>query len=239
MSRLLSCRNQILIKRKYKNEDQQTESGVFVITDSTFRPALHADRIAEVVLVPPGLYYHKHSYSNYQYGGESMPWDCDLELEVGDTVVHTFMDRTDIVNIEVEDEPGELYRMMPYDDIYVARRGDRVIPLNGYCLCEEVKKESMSKVLDIIQFDKNDSMEEPIDRTVGKVAYVGKPNRAYRLDGTEEDYDGGIEVKVGDVIIKRRDDIHIRLEEDLHNKFFDSPVMYFIIQRKDIYGTKT
>jgi len=238
MSRLLSCRNQVLVKRKYKNEEQQTESGVFVIADSSFRPALHADRIAEVVLVPPGLYYHKHSYSHYQYGGESMPWDCDMELQVGDTVVHTFMNRDDIVNIEVEDEPGELYRMMPYDDIYVARRGDEVIPLNGYCLCEEVEKESMSDVLEIILCDKEGDIEAPIDKTVGKIAYVGKPNRAYRGDGWERDLDGDMKVNVGDTVIKRRSDIHIRLEEDLHNKFFDSPVMYFIIQRKDIYGVK-
>jgi hypothetical protein len=168
-----------------------------------------------------------------------MPWDCDMELLPGDTVVHTFMDRGDIVNIEVEDEPGELYRMMPYDDIYVARRGDEIIPLNGYCLCEEVMKESMSEILDVVQYDKDDNLEEPIDKQVGKVAYVGKPNRAYRSGYSgERDLDGGADVEVGDVIVKRRDDIHIRLEEDLHNRFFDTPVMYFIIQRKDIMGIK-
>ena len=127
--------------------------------------------------------------------------------------------------------------MMPNDDIYVARRGDEVIPLNGYCLCEEVMKESMSEVLDIIQYDKDDNLEDPIDKQVVKVAYVGKTNRAYRGDGQEYKWDDGVGVSVGDVIIKRRSDIHIRLEEDLHRQFFDSPVMYFIIQRKDIYGT--
>ena len=239
VGKLLSCRNQILVKRKYNNEEQRTEAGIWIITDTSFRPALHADRIGEVVKVPDGLWYHSLGYKNYSYGGESMPWDCEQELRPGDTVVHTFMDRDDIVNIEVEDEPGELYRMMPYDDIYVARRGDEVIPLNGYCLCEEVMKESMSEVLDIIQYDKNDNLEDPIDKQVGKVAYVGKANRAYRTGKSgERDLDGGADVEVGDVIIKRRGDIHIRLEEDLHNRFFDSPVMYFIIQRKDIMGVK-
>jgi len=167
-----------------------------------------------------------------------MPWDCAMELKVGDIVVHTYMDREDIVNIEVDDEPGELYRLMPYDDIYVARRGDEIIPLNGYCLCEEVEKEGMSKTLDVVLYNKDDNIEDPVDKQIGKVAYVGEPNRAYRLDGYEKNYDEGVDVNVGDVIVKRRSDIHIRLEEDLHHRFFDNPVMYFIIQRKDIYGIK-
>ena len=70
------------------------------------------------------------------------------------------------------------------------------------------------------------------------MAYVGKSNRAYRGDGKEYKWDDGVGVNVGDVIVKRRSDNHIRLEEDLHRRFFDSPVMYFIIQRKDIYGIK-
>ena len=232
IKKLLSCRNQILVKRKYKNEDHRTASGIYIITDVTFRPALHADRIGEVVMIPPGLFYHKRSYRDYPYGGEALPWDCDLELQVGDIVVHTFMNREDIVNIEVEDEPGELYRMMPYDDIYAARRGDEIIPLNGYSLCEEVKKEKPSKIIETVE-------EKDIDQTIGRVAHVGKPNRAYRVgDGTERDLDGGAVIEPGDIIIKRRGDIHIRLEEDLHNRFFDNPVMYFIIQRKDIMGVK-
>ena len=96
----------------------------------------------------------------------------------------------------------------------------------------------MSKVLDVVLYNKDDNIEDPIDKQVGKVAYVGKPNRAYRGDGVEYLWDDGVEVNVGDIIIKRRSDIHIRLEEDTHHKFFDSPVMYFIIQRKDIYGVK-
>ena len=71
------------------------------------------------------------------------------------------------------------------------------------------------------------------------MVYIGKPNRAYRVGGRGElDLDGGSGISPGDVIIKRRGDIHIRLEEDLHNRFFDNPVMYFIIQRKDIMGIR-
>ena len=243
VGRLLNCRNQILIKRKYKNDEHWTPSGIYIIADSTFRPALHADRIGEVIMVPDELFYHTHTYARYPYGGESMPWDCEMELEVGDIVVHTFMERHDIMNIEVEDEPGELYRMMPYDDIYVARRGDQIIPLNGYCLCEEVEKEKPSSIIETIEF--NLAMEqqigENIDHKIGKVAYVAKPNRAYRNNSTgiERDLDGNAEVNIGDTIIKRRGDIHIRLEEDIHKRFFDNPVLYFIIQRKDIMGVRT
>lgn len=242
ITRLLRCRSQILLKRKYKNEENITPSGIYLIGDTSFRPALHADRIGEVILVPDGLYYNPKTYMQYNYGWESMPWDCDMELQPGDTVVHTFMERDDIVNIKVEDEPGELYRLIPYDDIYVARRGDQIIPLNGYCLCEEIEKEKASEIIQTVEFNNlmEEKMGDNIDHTVGKIAYVGKANRAYRNGGTgvERDLDGGAEVSVGDVIVKRRHDIHIRLEEDIHTRFFDSPVMYFIMQRKDMMGVK-
>lgn len=195
---------------------------------------MHADRMGEVIMVPDGLFYHSHTYAAYPHGNESMPWDCDMELQVGDIVVHTFFERNDIVNIEVEDEPGELYRLMPYDDIYVARRGDQVIPLNGYCLCEEIEKPPLSTIIDIVE-------AEPINTNVGKIAYVAKSNREYRNDytGIARDLDGNADISVGDIIIKHRGDIHIRLEEDLHTqKFFDTKVLYFICQRKDMMGIR-
>ena len=34
-------------------------------------------------MVPDELFYHTHTYARYPYGGESMPWDCEMELEVG------------------------------------------------------------------------------------------------------------------------------------------------------------
>ena len=234
MGKLVSSRNQVLIKRKYKNEDQKTEAGILVVADTSFRPALHADRIAEVILVPDSLYYHSKEMN---YGPEPMPWLCDLEIKPGDTVVHTFMERDDIVNIEVDDEPGELYRLMPYDDIYVARRGEEIIPLNGYNLCEEVDKPKISKLLDLVH-------EEPVDRMIGKVVHAAKPNREYRLWNRAtkrwygKDLDGEAMLSPGDIIIKRRGDIHIRLEEDIHARFFDSEVMYFIIQQKDIMAIR-
>lgn len=162
-----------------------------------------------------------------------MPWETNIELEIGDVVWHTFMEVDTMIDILVDDEPDELYKLIRYDDIYLAKRGDELIPLNGYCLCEEIKKEQSSNIEVISVVDDMTANPHGVDMTRGKIAYIGRPNKKYRIGLTEADLDGEDIIEVGDIIIKRRSDHHIRLEEDIHNKL---DKMYFIIQRKDMYA---
>ena len=73
--------------------------------------------------------------------------------------------------------------------------------------------------------------DSKVDNRFGKVAYLAKPNREYR----QSTFTDEAEVSVGDVIIKRKPAIHILLESKDHARF-DGDKMYFIIQRRDIYG---
>jgi len=238
-----------LLKQKYNNEEHRTESGIWAITDSTFRPEVHANRISTVAMVPDSLFYAPH---NTPYGAESMPWNTEMELKVGDEVWHTFMPLDSIHTIEVEDEPGVLYRLLRYDDIYLAKRHKhpqdkideaiffgkehkvedfKIIMLNGYCLCEEILDEKIS-ALDVI--------DPEVNKKIGRIAVIGKANKSYYKRAGDVDLDGNAEVKVGDIIVKRREDHHIRLEESLHAKFpLGEKKMYFIIQRKDMYAKIT
>jgi len=102
------------------------------------------------------------------------------------------------------------------------KRGEEIIPLNGYCLCEEVLEKRLSDM----------QVTDPkVDNRFGKVVYLAEPNREYRQSKTTDE----AEVAVGDVIIKRKAAIHILLESKDHARF-DGDKMYFIIQRRDIYG---
>ena len=222
---LLTCRNQVLVKRVYDNLNDTTPSGVIKAVDPSFRPNVHADRISEVVLVPEGLYYYPEMYP-HKKATESIDWDTAMELKAGDIVWHTFMELSDTYNIEVRDSK-ELYKLLRYEDFYLAKRGDELIMLNGYCLCEEVLKDRINKF---------DVLEREVDMSLGKIALLGNRNGAYRIRGGAKDLDGDDILKVGDIILKRRPDVHIRLEEDVHARFPLEKKMYFIIQRRDIFA---
>ena len=254
--RLIPSSNKVLARTYIKLEDKATKAGIFVITDTDFNPAMHANRISEVVLVPEYLYYSKSKYSRTAGTNEAMDWDCDMQLKPGDIVWHSFLDGFNCQQIEVRDEPGVEYRLLDYRDIYIAKRKVRTAPnhakvhddldfssmmhdgieyvcLNGYNLCEEVTMDESSALTG----DKHPEIDfrdwsEIIDNRLGKVAFIAEPNREYF---NSRSTDEGVDLKVGDVIVKKNPNIHILLEEPYHI-MFPTGKLYFVIQRKDIYA---
>jgi len=222
-------------------------------------------------MVPDTLYYNMVWHKRYPNAPESMPWRTDVQLLPGDIVWHSYLDSLNCPVIDVDDEPGEQYKLLNYYDLYVAKRkidminysgwsqwgggtvpdgvswaycgkqylstkGDtfQVIPLNGYVLCEEVMEERKGAM---------DVLEKHVDKTRGIVAFVGLPNYGYRRERTrkppeERDFDSGVDVVPGDVIIKKNPDIHIILEEATYARF-NGTKLYFLIQRRDIYAKET
>jgi co-chaperonin GroES (HSP10) len=204
--------NRVLVRTKYKAVEARTKGGIYLISpsDLDWRPAEHTNRISEVVLPPERLDFNKRP--------DSMPWDTDMELQKGDIVWHDFMAAHNCPVLRTAEEPEEEYKLLSYYDIYLAKRGEEFIPLNGYVLCEEVKEEKSKLEID-----------NKINKKLGKVVYLGKPNRSYKDSKATDEAD----IQEGDIIIKRREDIHILLESAEHQQL-DKP--YFIIQRKDIYA---
>ena len=211
--------NRVLVRTAYRNEEVMSEGGIILIagTETDWRPAEHTNRISEVVVIPERL-----NFSNRPTDYDSMPWDTDIQIQVGDLVWHDFMAVHNCVNVVADNQPDEEYKLLNYQDLYVVKRGEEIIPLNGYCLCEEVLEKRLSDM----------QVTDPkVDNRFGKVVYLAEPNREYRQSKTTDE----AEVAVGDVIIKRKAAIHILLESKDHARF-DGDKMYFIIQRRDVYG---
>jgi len=261
--KLISSRNQVLVKTLDKNEDSRTPSGIYKVGDTDFNPAKHANRISEVIMVPDTLYYGLTWHKVYPKASESMPWRTDMELQVGDIIWHDYMNSLNCAVIDVDDERDEQYKLLNYYDIYVAKRevdirnvsrkltgaginylwgchyieennrGYQIIPLNGYVLCEEVLEERKSSM---------DVLEKHVDQRFGRVAFMGKKNYGYRRERirkppVEMDFDGDMDLTPGDIIVKKNPKIHIMLEDPVHCRF-NGDTLYFVIQRKDIYGKK-
>jgi len=236
-----------------RNEEATTPSGVLKVGDIDFQPAVHANRISEIIMVPDTLNYHLAWHKRRPGISESMPWKTEVEIQPGDIVWHDYMDSLNCPMIITDDEPEERYKLLNYYDLYVAKRkisgkttisgpystsfnieeAHVVIPLNGYLLCEEVLEERQGKF---------DVLDKHVDKRLGKIAFIGKKNEQYRWEQIGKppkgiDKDGNEILEVGDIIIKKNPDIHIMLEDTLHARFNKSK-LYFIIQRKDIYAKK-
>jgi hypothetical protein len=166
---------------------------------------------AKVVRLPERLYFAKDD-------PHSMPWDCDQDLMINDTVFFNIIESRNSVEIECEDK---LYKILPYQDLYCAKRGKEVIMLNGYVLCHPVYT-STSHELAI------DDKKE--DKTRGRIAFVGKPNRQYQKD----EYIDFVDLRVGDLVVFNPNSPVFRLERMAAIATFDGNNLYNVIQRRRI-----
>ena len=104
------------------NEEAVTPAGIIKIGDTDWKPAAHANRISEIVMVPDTLYYGLVWHVKYPNAPESMPWRTDIQIQPGDIVWHDYMNSLNCPIINVDDEPGEQYKLLNYYDLYVAKR---------------------------------------------------------------------------------------------------------------------
>ena len=205
--RLISKNNQVLILFTHHNKDERTESGIFVTGDYTWDHAGHADRVGTVVRVPESLYYKDNTFDGD--GGlkdndpRSMDHQCDMELKEGDEV---WVEYLDSLNCPVWIVDGLEYKLIKYDNIYLAKRKEidpvsgevveQVIMLNGFCLFEPVKIDP-SEVIDVV----DENFEKKYDPMRGVVAYSGKPNREYRKLNPHNRRTDDMDIKIGDRVI--------------------------------------
>ena len=165
--RILSKNNQVLIRIDVHNIDERTPSGIYTNPDHDWAKAAHADRIGYVVKVPDTLYYADNRFNNEGrliFTDElSMPWKTEMQLKLGDQV---WFDYLASLNCNIFYCDGVQYKLIKYDDIYLAKRGRNTIMLNGYCLFTQIYKEYKIEVL-----------EKEVDVTRGIVARVGQKNK--------------------------------------------------------------
>ena len=226
--------NQVLCHAYYDNTDMKTKSGIIIgvnkeltynESDNPADDSAHAADFAEVSLrvykLPQKLYYNPEDKDN------SMPWETDMELEVGDLVWTNTIEALNAVTLVCEDE---LYKLVPYQDLIVARRyvKENSIPelwticLNGHVLCEQVHKESLSE-FDVTSADK-------IDPTKGKIAYYGSLNKSY----IREDLCDFVYLRKGDIVLFDRKVPPFLLERQKYASQFDSEKLYWVVQRSRI-----
>jgi hypothetical protein len=229
--------NQVLCHAYYDNTNLKTKSGIIIgvnkeltyaDSDNPDDDSAHAADLAEVSLkvykLPQKLYF------NSEDKDKSMPWETDIEICEEDIIFTNTIEALNAVTLVCE---GELYKLIPYSDIYCAKRevwvdkwkGTKktvVEMFNGYVLCTLKNKESLSE-FDVISQDK-------LDKSKGTIAYIGEPPKAYLVP----EYTHIEDLRVGDEVLFSQKSAPFALERQKYSSKFDENQIYYVVHRKDI-----
>jgi len=142
----------------------------------------------------------------------SMRWKTDIELKVGDTV---WMNHLTVQDYQFQYN-GKEYKIVKYEDIVCAKRGEEVIMINGYILCKPIIEKKKA-----LLYEREERIVEQAE-----VEYLGKPISEYQ-DPKRTDY----KLQVGDRIIFDKKDLgKVRfLESDYFLRFDGKP--HIVVQR--------
>jgi co-chaperonin GroES (HSP10) len=203
--------NKVLVKIAERNTEAKTDSGIILIssTDTDWNPAVHSDRYGIVYRVPPNLKFDHTPFS--------MTWETTIEIEEGDEVWFDFMNSENCIVIECDD--GFEYKLLDYENLYVARRGNQIIPLNGYCLFgyDEVEEVKNGVIRPYAETDKK----------FGNVLYTANPNTAYQT----KMFSDHIDIEVGDRVMFGHRAHHYFMEDEQYQKF---PEKVRPVQRRNV-----
>lgn len=209
--------NYVLVKPVYDME--KTASGLFT-GDTSWKPENHAQVICEVITRPITLIYSRSKKMN-EY---SMEWETEMNLKVGDKICVDYL-----AALEAEKKFHVIcddikYYFIPYQDIFLVRRRNRTIMLNGYILVYASKEKYRGKVIIADTLKKKDDND-----CFGIVKNIGEPNLQYRNTGfADDDY-----LCVGDKI-RFAFDSNQRLENENHRVLYKKEMI--ITQRRFLRG---
>ena len=215
--------NFVLVKPTRAHNELDMSNGEKLFIDPSFDKEKHAPTSGVVVNVPEKLYFGRNQSNTNEY-------DVDMELQVGDTIVFHFLTYQTCIDRKwfmVLD--NELYLMVKYDCIFIARRKDKVIPINGWVVVEPLV-ETIETTIELPDHIKNKS-----SLTKGIVKYLGSPVRNYSWDFDHKSKYGADtdEIKVGDTVMFSAED-SIPLQYEMH-AIIDKGTELYRMHRKDIF----
>ena len=202
--------NKVVVKQVTDNTVKHI-AGVEIVFPTHVRigkvAARNAIRYGEVISVPDN--FVSRSTGRYQ-----TRWDSRIEVQPGDIV---WCESTGFHNAErLTDEQENIYYIVDYQNLVVAKRGADVIMLNGRVLLEVIERSDESS----LRLTKEPS-------SICRVVHTGSDNSGYRFPGFEDP-----EIQVGDLVYVHPTK-YFKLEDDLWKAFGGD---YRYTQKPNILG---
>jgi hypothetical protein len=168
-------------------------------------------------------------YFNRRDVKRTMSWECDMELQEDDIVWFHPLIAKNCSEILVD---RTLYKVIPYEDLFVAKRWlwrdkwkgekyEEIICLNGNVLLETIEQKKMSDF---------DVLEHGVDEERGIVRFNGLDNKRYQAVGVADMPN----LKDGDLVVIQKGSYPFYLERFKYNATFDNGKMYFCVQKRFI-----
>lgn len=228
--------NNLLVKPIGDNSTIGTDK---LWTDVSWKPEFHVQVANEVIAVPDRLRFD-YEPINSKY----MDWETEMEIQVGDIA---YFNKLSILKAQ---KVGE-YLLVAYKDCYCVKRGDLIIPINGYMLIEPVYEERVSLNSEYIILDCVEEYAQMVAKDItcqtlfrnelkqipdreelksqGIIRYLGKPNIRYM----DDKWDDNLDVSVGEYVFLV-DRTYPKLEPELHTTIGN----YYCVQRRYIMGVQ-
>ena len=211
--------NRVIVKLTRKEDELDLGNGNKIFIDPSFAREMHAPTVGIVVNFSEKL------------NPSLMRWKTTCELKLNDYVVFSYESSLHALGDDdsraLMDENKDLYVILDYEDLFVAKRGTKIIPLNGYVLCSPIPVEHKTSLVVPSSLKKMRS-----DKFV-KIAHLGLRNEEYyNGDGSirEDLYDPMWVGKVGDtVLISKNCDLTV--EYELHQSLSGRKETFFRVQR--------
>lgn len=211
--------NWICVEYDNSNRFFKLKDGDELLIDTSYEPERHAQCIGTVMVVCEHLTFNKNSTSSY-------PFDVDVEVKKGDKVVFHYLSISQAVKEgKTFVQGGKMYAFLPYERLFFAVRGDRVIPVNGYIFVRpDMEKQDLG-------FLHATELSEKISQTKGVVTHAGSPIRGYAGDMKHLAHLGeDPNVAVGDNILFSSVDA-VPLQYEMHSVLEKG---LYRMQRKDV-----
>jgi co-chaperonin GroES (HSP10) len=228
LSKMVAMTNVIVVKPELLGvNEKKLENGIKLYLETSYSPEIWINVWGKVIKNPLSLFYH-FPHEN------SLGWKTDIETKEGDYVLYNFVSAAQALGklynpLHESDDSRwffceeELYLFLRYDDIFLAKREDEIVMMNGFIMVEALDEEEVKS--SIIKIP--DHIRKKRSMLYGKVTNIGsRINEYYGY----ENYGDTFDVKKGDVICFEKF-FNIELEVDAIRKL-DKP--YYRIHRKNI-----
>jgi hypothetical protein len=233
-SRIKTVQNHVLIKPNYSDGTYKLPNGKVLYLTANPDQADHFSVTGEVIALPEKIVSNGHK--------DNMHWGTDVEVQVGDTVWCNYFNVMDMLGkLEHAEDfvltcEGVDYIPLNYSYIYAAKRGDKIIPLNGYALIEPVVNYMQESTLIV-----PDHLKTKESKRVGLIRHMGLPNKWYygegkvfdkKCSGDESAYD---QLSVDElVVIREHKDIFL---EPADYESIDGSRKLWRVQYRDLLAT--
>jgi group I intron endonuclease len=215
--------NHVLIETEVNWHDKKTKKGIVVgFNEDVLYAEGEGSHVADLTIpygvvkkIPKILYFNPTD-------PKSMDWETEIEIFPNDVVWFGILESRNAVCVLCE---SKLYRIIPYQDLYVARHGGfngEAIPLNGYVLLEPRFCPVLS---DLDHFS-----GETIDTTRGVIKFIGTPPKGYIRDN----YSHILDLRVGDEVLFDKKTPLFMLERSRALCCFSGDEQFWVVARRRI-----